>query len=160
MHGNEFIPHTNRRLSTRGLAKIIGIDKECIRQILHELFNMRKVCANMVPKLLISEQKDSRKNICTDCSRLVRHGSDGQSTLFIEVLMALRERVRRRRPDLWKTKSWKIHQDNAPVHSTTLSVKAFLAKCGITVLEHPPYSPDLAIFLFPKVKSALKGTRF
>ena len=31
------------------------------------------------------------------------------------------------------------------------------------MLEHPPYSPDLApcdFFLFPKVKSALKGTRF
>jgi hypothetical protein len=31
------------------------------------------------------------------------------------------------------------------------------------MLEHPPYSPDLAqcdLFLFPKIKSALKGTRF
>ena len=39
----------------------------------------------------------------------------------------------------------------------------FLAKHRITVLEHPPYSPDLTpcdFFLFPKVKSALKGTRF
>ena len=30
-------------------------------------------------------------------------------------------------------------------------------------VEHPPYSPDLApsdFFLFPKIKSALKGTRF
>ena len=29
-------------------------------------------------------------------------------------------------------------------------------------MEHPPYSPDLApcdFFLFPKIKSALKGTR-
>ena len=33
----------------------------------------------------------------------------------------------------------------------------------ITLLEHPPYSPDLGqchFFLFPKIKSALKGTRF
>ncbi|KAJ8932338.1 hypothetical protein NQ318_019020, partial [Aromia moschata] len=36
---------------------------------------------------------------------------------YIEVLTALRERVRRRRPDLWKTKSWKNHQDIAPAHS-------------------------------------------
>jgi len=31
------------------------------------------------------------------------------------------------------------------------------------VLDHPPYSPDRApcdFYLFPKVKSALKGTRF
>ena len=39
----------------------------------------------------------------------------------------------------------------------------FLTKHKITVLEHPPFSPDLApcyIFLFPQIKSALKGTRF
>ncbi|KAJ8962488.1 hypothetical protein NQ318_000876 [Aromia moschata] len=36
-----------------------GIDKECVRQILHESFNMHKVCVNMVPKLLIPEQKES-----------------------------------------------------------------------------------------------------
>jgi len=32
-----------------------------------------------------------------------------------------------------------------------------------SVMEHPPYSPDLAscdFFLFLKIKSALKGTRF
>ncbi|KAJ8948678.1 hypothetical protein NQ318_004466 [Aromia moschata] len=32
----------DRRLSIRGLAEIIGIDKGCVRQILHESFNMRK----------------------------------------------------------------------------------------------------------------------
>ncbi|GFW99473.1 putative mariner transposase [Trichonephila clavipes] len=63
---------------------------------------------------------------------------------------------------MWKEKSWIFHQDNAPAHSA-LSVKRFLAKHSIPVLEHPPYSPDLApcdFCLFPKVKSALKGTRF
>jgi hypothetical protein len=33
----------------------------------------------------------------------------------------------------------------------------------ITVLEHPPYSPDLApddFFLFPKIKEILKGRHF
>ncbi|GFG32268.1 hypothetical protein Cfor_09902 [Coptotermes formosanus] len=44
-----------------------------------------------------------------------------------------------------------------------LSVKTFLTKHKITVLEHPPYSPELApcdIFIFPKIKSVLKGARF
>ena len=39
----------------------------------------------------------------------------------------------------------------------------FLTKHKITVLEYPLYSPALApgdFFLFPKIKSALKGTRF
>jgi hypothetical protein len=37
-----------------------------------------------------------------------------------------------------------------------LSVKQLLAKKSITEMEHPPYSPDLALndfWLFPKIKS-------
>ncbi|KAJ8954949.1 hypothetical protein NQ318_000379 [Aromia moschata] len=56
----------DRRLSIRGLAEITGIDKECVRLILHESINMRKICAKMLPKLVIPEQKDSRMNICAD----------------------------------------------------------------------------------------------
>jgi hypothetical protein len=36
-----------------------------------------------------------------------------------------------------------LHHDNAPAH-TTLSMREFLGSKHITVLEHPPYSPDLA----------------
>jgi hypothetical protein len=42
-------------------------------------------------------------------------------------------------------------------------MKQFLADKRIPVLDHPPYSPDLApcdFYLFPKVKSALRGTHF
>ncbi|KAJ8945765.1 hypothetical protein NQ318_022863 [Aromia moschata] len=56
----------DHRLSIRRLAEITGIDKECVRQILHESFNMRKVCAQMVTKLLTPEQKESRLNIYAD----------------------------------------------------------------------------------------------
>ena len=55
-----------------------------------------------------------------------------------------------------------IYQDNAPAHKA-LSVKKFLANKNITVLEQPPYSPDLApcnVWLFPKIKPVLKGTHF
>jgi len=58
--------------------------------------------------------------------------------------------------------SWILHHDNAPAHSA-LSVKRYLSKNNIPVMGHPPYSPYLApcdFFLFPKIKSALKGTRF
>ncbi|KAJ8938127.1 hypothetical protein NQ318_004697 [Aromia moschata] len=48
----------DRRLSTRGLAEITRLGKECVRQILHESFNMRKVCAKMVPKLLTPEKRN------------------------------------------------------------------------------------------------------
>jgi transposase len=52
--------------------------------------------------------------------------------------------------------------DNAPCHAA-LSVRKFLAKHSIPVVPHPPYSPDLApcdFFLFPKLKSTLKGKLF
>jgi transposase len=42
-------------------------------------------------------------------------------------------------------------------------VREFLASKQITVLEHPPYSPDLApsdIFMFQKIKEILKGRHF
>jgi histone-lysine N-methyltransferase SETMAR len=38
-----------------------------------------------------------------------------------------------------------------------------LAQSGVPVLDHPPYSPDLApadIFLFPRLKNIMKGARF
>jgi transposase len=55
-----------------------------------------------------------------------------------------------------------LHHDNAPAHSTAL-VQAFLANYHITQVCQPPYSPDLApsdFWLFPKLKSPLKGRRF
>jgi len=47
-------------------------------------------------------------------------------------------------------------------HNATI-IKQFLAQQKVTVLDHPPYSPDLApadYFLFPKVKSHLNGHLF
>jgi hypothetical protein len=48
------------------IAKMVNMDKETVRQILHDQVNMRKVCAKMVPKNLTQEQKRNRKNICSD----------------------------------------------------------------------------------------------
>jgi len=55
-----------------------------------------------------------------------------------------------------------LHHDNAPAHSA-LSIRKFLASKNIPVVTHPLYSPDLApcdFFLFPRLKSTLKGHRF
>ena len=41
---------------------------------------------------------------------------------------------------MWKNASWILHHDNAPAHNT-LSVKRYLAKNNIQVMEHPLYSP-------------------
>lgn len=57
---------SDRRLTIRAIAETVGIDKECVRQILHNNFNMQKVCAKMVPKILTIEQKEAREIVCTD----------------------------------------------------------------------------------------------
>jgi len=60
------IVRQNRRLSIRALAELINTDKETVRQILHNNFNMKKVCSKMVPRLLTPEQKEIPTNICAD----------------------------------------------------------------------------------------------
>ena len=98
---------------------------------------------------------------CIAMAEWVPSGQTVNQQYYIEVLTKLREHVRRKWPELWRNE-WILHQDNAPAHNT-LSVKKFLANKNITVLEHPPYSPDLTscdFCLFPKVKSVLKGTHF
>jgi histone-lysine N-methyltransferase SETMAR len=80
---------------------------------------------------------------------------------YCEVLQCLREKIRRKRLDLWCTKNWILHDDNAPCHGALL-IREFLTN-HVLSLPHPPYSPDLApsdFFLFPKMKMQLKGHRF
>jgi transposase len=80
----------------------------------------------------------------------------------LKILKRFRENVRRKRRALFANNSWILHHDNAPAH-TALSVTEFLANKQMTLLEHPPYSPDLShndISLFPKIKEILKGRHF
>jgi transposase len=80
---------------------------------------------------------------------------------YLEILARLREAVGRRRPELWPD-AWILHHNNALAHDA-LAVREFLAKKLIMKLDHPPYSPDFApydFWLFPKLKTALKGHRF
>ncbi len=62
---------------------------------------------------------------------------------------------------MWKNKSWILHRDNTPAHNI-LPVKCYLAARCTPVLKQVLYSSDLApcdFFIFPKIKSALKGTQ-
>lgn len=86
-------------------------------------------------------------------------GKTVTGAFYITILQKLRERIRKKRPDLWENNSWILHHDNAPAHSC-LAVKQFLACNGTTVLEHPPYSPDLApcdFFMFDRLKEPMRG---
>jgi transposase len=80
---------------------------------------------------------------------------------YCDALKRLREYVPCKRPQNWQ-KQLIIHHDNAPTHRS-FKVSQFLAKNSMTVVPHPPYSPDLApcdFFLFLKLKLRIKGPRF
>ena len=64
--------------------------------------------------------------------------------------------------ELWATGDEQLHHDNASAHAACLK-QNFLVKYQITQVTQPPYSPDLGpcdFWLFPKLKSVLKGKRF
>jgi hypothetical protein len=82
--------------------------------------------------------------------------------MYTDILWRIRDAVRRKGFEKWRTGSWLLLHDNAPAHRPVL-IKDFLAKNNVTTLEHPPYSIDLTpaeFYLFPGLKSALKGWRF
>ena len=67
-----------------------------------------------------------------------------------------------RRPQLWATGDWQLHYNNVSTHTSCL-MQSFLVKCQITQVTQFPYRPDLApcnFWLFPKLKSPLKGRHF
>ena len=102
-----------------------------------------------------------------DCKGVVHHeflpkDRTVNKEYYLEGMKRLREGIRMRRPELWKNKSWILHHDNAPAHSSLL-VRNFLAKHKTVIMPQPPYSPDMApcdFFLFPKLKMPMKGKRF
>ena len=77
---------------------------------------------------------------------------------YVEVLWEFRKGFLGKRLALFKSVQWFFHQDNAPVHNSSL-VTDYLTKMGINTVPQPPYSPDLApcdFWLFPK----LRGCRY
>ena len=55
-----------------------------------------------------------------------------------------------------------LHQDNASDHKSLVAMSA-VHDCGFALIDHPPYSPDLApsdYFLFPNLKKHIAGKRY
>jgi transposase len=63
---------------------------------------------------------------------------------------------------LFRDRTLILHHSNSPAHSS-LQVLQFLAGKGISAMDCPPYSPDLApadFWLFAKLRSVLKRKHF
>ena len=80
---------------------------------------------------------------------------------YIDILLRLRDAVRKKHPEKCTTNRWFLLHDNAPAHLSVF-VKHFLTK-NVTAQRHTTYSPDRAVgnfYQFPRIKSALNGLRF
>jgi len=53
-------------LTLRMISSELNLNRFTVHQILTQDLDMRKVCANMVPKKLTTEQKANRKDVCLD----------------------------------------------------------------------------------------------
>ena len=80
---------------------------------------------------------------------------------YSNLLTGLDEKIREKRPGLQKKKII-FHQDNATAHKSVFAMGK-LRDLHYELLEHPPYSSDLApsdFYLFPELKLFLAGQRF
>jgi len=71
------------------------------------------------------------------------------------------ETLKNKRPNS-RSNTWFLHHDNAPAHRASKTID-FIENSGVKLLDHPPYSPDLApcdFSLFSFIKRQLKGKHF
>ena len=84
------------------------------------------------------------------------------NTIYSDLIRSLkREMVRKRRNKLRKGHALLL-QDNAPPRRAGVAM-ATKEECGLHLLEHTSYYPDLVsseFFLFPEMKRPLKGRHF
>lgn len=88
-------------------------------------------------------------------------GKTINSEYYCNLLDQLDAKIREKRPGLQKKKVI-FHQDNAPAHKSKKTI-AKISELKYELLEHPPYSPDLApsdFWLFSHLKKFMRGKRF
>lgn len=79
------------------------------------------------------------------------------SEMYQNILQRFRQRLNRIRPG-----KNILQHDNARPHKS-LSTREYIASTPWALLDHPPYSPDLApcdYYLFGKLKKHLRGEKF
>jgi hypothetical protein len=133
----------------RGLVTTTSSDKEMVLQL-----SARATCTSI---------QGSVKKFPEffDIDSLVHHafvppGQRVTGHFYVQLLLWLRDAVRRKRRDKW--------QAGTVVSASRYSTEPYIACCAaIPVITQPPHSPDLPpsdVWLFPALKVDLKGTRF
>ena len=119
-------------------------------------------------KVRLQKSKVKTMLVCFyDSKGIIHHefvpeGKTLTGSFYLSVLEHLWKRIRRVRPEYSAPGSWFLLHDSTPVHLAVV-VQDCLARKQVCVLHHPPYSPDLSpcdCFMFPKLKSPLKGRLF
>jgi histone-lysine N-methyltransferase SETMAR len=82
---------------------------------------------------------------------------------YTNLLTRLQKKKKRQKNRFAKKKKFIFHQDNTPAHKRILAMGK-LRDLHYELLEHPPYSPDLApsdlFYPSPKLNPFLAGQRF
>ena len=71
-------------------------------------------------------------------SEFLPEGQPVNKKYYLRVIKRLREQIRRKKADLWKTNLWILDHDNAPSHKAII-VNEFLAENSTNIIEQPPY---------------------
>jgi histone-lysine N-methyltransferase SETMAR len=91
----------------------------------------------------------------------LEEGKTKTGQYYSKLLTRQEEKIREKRPGLQKKRKV-FHQDNAHAYKSVLAMGK-LRVLHYELLEHPPYSPDLALCdfcLFPKLKLFLAAQSF
>jgi histone-lysine N-methyltransferase SETMAR len=97
----------------------------------------------------MSKSKIKTMSICFFDIRGIIHfefvpeGTIVNQTFYVELLKRLIDAVRPKRGEFWRDRSLTLHRGNVPAYSSLL-MSQLLAGKGISAMDHPPHSPDLA----------------
>ena len=93
----------------------------------------------------------------------VPKGQNVNATYYSETaLTSVMKNLEKMKPSRLALRKVHLHHDNASSH-TAVKTRQFLEASNLQLIDHPPYSPDLApcdFWLFPKLSEKLAGTNF
>jgi histone-lysine N-methyltransferase SETMAR len=107
-------------------------------------------------KVMLTVLWNSEGVVPTD---FLENGATVNSERYIETLRSLKKRITRKEAEIDDVL---LQKDNTKPHTSAATTDA-IARLGLTMLQHPVYSPDLApsnFQLFPKLKDDLRGHNF